>query len=235
LTSIRCVKSAVPIRRIAWSSCRIGRAISTANSIASASAIAAVGEREVQPLLPALGRDVLQALDGALGQLIRRGEHPLRAIGELRIAVRELRLRIRRALRDRQELVQPALAVGQRVERRQRFDAERQQRELRRRGPELLPDAVVIVEQRAVVENQMLPYDALERARLLEELPACPPRLRRLLHRLAALRLQLVERQDQFAQRVEQRQAHEQEAQQNEFEEGTGVIHERRRYNLRQL
>ena len=131
--------------------------------------------------------------------------------------------------------MQPALAVGQRVERRQRLDAERQQRELRRRRAELLPDAIVVVEQRAVVEDQVLPHDALERSRLLEELPARAPRLRRLLHRLAALRLQLVERQDELAQRIEQRQAHQQEAQQDEFEEGTGVIHGRRRYNLRQL
>ena len=81
----------------------------------------------------------------------------------------------------------------------------------------------------------MLPHDALERSRLLEQLPARASRLRRLLHRLATLRLQLVERQDQLAQRVEQRQAHQQEAQQDEFEERTGVIHVSRRYNLRQL
>ena len=131
--------------------------------------------------------------------------------------------------------MQPALAVGQRVERRQRLGAERQQRELRRRRPEFLAHAIVVVEQRAVVENQMLAHDALERPRLLEELPARAPRLRRLLHRFASLRLQLVERQDELAQRIEQRQAHQQEAEQDEFEEGTGVIHERRRYNLRQL
>ena len=71
----------------------------------------------------------------------------------------------------------------------------------------------------------MLPHEALERSRLLEQLAACAARLRRLLHRLAALRLQLVERKNQLAERVEQRQAHQQEAQQDEFEEGTGVIH----------
>ena len=193
------------------------------------------GQREVEPLLPALRRDVLQPLDRVLGQPIRSGEHHLRAIGELGVAFRELRLRLRRALRHRQELVQAALAVGQRVERRQRLDAERQQRELGRRGPELLPDAVVVVEQGAVLEDQVLPHDALERPRLLEELPARAPRLGRLLHRLAPLRLQLIEREDELAQRVQQRQAHEQEAQQDEFEEGTGVIHGHRRYNLRQL
>ena len=47
--------------------------------------------------------------------------------------------------------------------------------------------------------------------------------------------LQLIERQNQLAERIEQRQAHQQEAQEDEFEEGTGVIHGRRRYNLRQL
>ena len=33
------------------------------------------GERQVQPLLPSLRRDLLQALDGALGQPVRGGEH----------------------------------------------------------------------------------------------------------------------------------------------------------------
>jgi hypothetical protein len=95
--------------------------------------------------------------------------------------------------------------------------------------------AIVVVEQCAVVENQMLPHDAFERSRLLEQLAARATRLRGLLHGLAALRLQLIERQDELAERIEQRQAHQQEAQQDEFEEGPGVIHGRRRYNLRQL
>ena len=187
------------------------------------------GEREVQPLLPPLRRDFLQPLDRALGQLVRRGEHRLRAIGKPRVTVGELRLRVGRSLRHRQELVEPALAVGQRIERRQRFGAERQQRKLCGRRPEFLPDAIVVVEQCAVVENEMLAHDALERSRLLEELAARSPRLRRLLHRFATLRLELVERKDELAQRIEQRQAYQQEAEQDELEEGTGVIHERRR------
>ena len=147
------------------------------------------GERQVQPLLAALRRDLLQPLDRALGELVGRREHRLRAIGEPRVAVGELRLRIGRTLRHRQELVQPALAVGQRIERRERLGAERQQCELRGRRAEFLPHAIVVVEQCAVVENEMLPHDALERSRLLEELAARAPRLRRLLHRFAALRL----------------------------------------------
>ena len=193
------------------------------------------GEREIQPFLPSLRRDFLQPLDGAFGQLIRSGEHRLRAVRESGVAIRELRLRLRRALRHRQQFVEPALAVGERIERRQRLDAQRQQCKLRRGRAEFLADAIVVVEQRAVVENQMLPHDALERSRLLEQLAARAPRLRGLLHRLTALRLQLIEREDQLAQRIEQRQAHQQETQQDEFEEGTGVIHGRRRYNLRQL
>ena len=177
----------------------------------------------------------MQALDGAFGQPVRGGEHRPRAIGEARVAFRELGLSFNRSLRRRQHPAQPALAFGQRRERRQRFGIERQHRELRRGAPEFLADAIVVVEQRAVLENQMLPHDALERSRLLEELPAGASRLGRLLHRLATLRLQLVERQDQLAQRVEQRQAHQQEAKQDEFEERTGVIHVSRRYNLRQL
>ena len=160
------------------------------------------GEREIQPLLPSLGRDVLQPLDGAFGQLIRSGEHRLRAVRETGVAIRELRLRVRRPLRHRQQLVEPALAVGQRIERRQRLGAERQQRELRRGRPEFLTHAIVVVEQRAVVENEVLADDALERSRLLEQLAARAPRLRGLLHGLAALRLQLIERQDQLAERV---------------------------------
>ena len=124
--------------------------------------------------------------------------------------------------------MQPALAVGQRVERRERLGLERQQRELPGGGPEFLADAAVVVEQRVVVEDQMLAHDALERHRLLEQLAARAPGLRRLLHRLAPLRLQLVERQDQLAQRVDERQAHQQEAQQDELEEGAGVVHEAR-------
>ena len=148
----------------------------------------------------------------------------------LRVAVPRLRLRVGRTLRHRQELVQPALAVGQRIERRQRLPTPSgSNASWSGRRPELLPNAIVVVEQGAVVENQVLPDDALERPRLLEELAARASRLGRLLHRLATLRLQLIEREDELAQRVEQRQAHQQEAEQDELEEGTGVIHGRRR------
>ena len=93
------------------------------------------------------------------------------------------------------------------VERGERLRFERQQRELIRRRAKFLADAAVVVEQRAVVENQILADDALERHRLLEELTARAPGLRRLLHGFASLRLQLIERQDQLAQRVDERQA----------------------------
>ena len=99
------------------------------------------GEREIQPFLPSLRRDFLQPLDGAFGQLIRSGEHRLRAVRETGVAIRELRLRVRRALRHRQQFVQPALAVGERIERRQRLDAQRQQCKLRRGRAEFLADA----------------------------------------------------------------------------------------------
>src|SRR5207253_11358983 len=100
---------------------------------------------------------------------------------------------------------------------------------------QFLPQAIVIVDERTVVENEVLPHDALERHRLLEQLPARASRLRRLLHRLASLRLQLLEGQDELAERIEQRKAHQQEAEKDELQEGTRVIHGRRRYNLRQL
>ena len=60
---------------------------------------------------------------------------------------------------------------------------------------------------------------------MLVELPARAPRLRRLLHRLLRLRLQPIERQDQFGERIDQRQAHQKEAQQNELEERARVVH----------
>ena len=193
------------------------------------------GEREVQPLLPSLRRNLLQPLDGAFGQPVRGGEHRPRAVGEARVAFRELSLCFRRPLRHRQQSPQPVLVVGQRREHRQRLGIEGQQRELRGRAPEFLADAIVVVEQRAVLENQMLPHDALERSRLLEQLPAGASGLGRLLHCFPALRLQPIERKDQLAQRVQQRQADQKEAEQDEFEERTGVIHVSRRYNLGQL
>ena len=153
---------------------------------------------------------------------LRRGEHRLRAVGKPRVAVGELRRSIRRALRHRQQLVQPALAVGRALRARRGSALERKQRELARRLPELLPQARVIVEQRAVVENQMLAHEALERRRLLEELPAGASCLRRLLHRLLALRLEPVERKDELAQRIKQRQAHQQEAEQDELRKERG-------------
>ena len=153
----------------------------------------------------------------------------------LRVAVGEPGLRLRRTLRRAQQRVQARLAVAERVERRELVFRQRQQRELPRRRAELLPYAAVVVEQRAVLENQVLADDALERRRLLEQLAARAPRLRSLLDRLLSLLLQPIERDDQLDQRVDERQADEQEAQQDELEEGAGVIHVGGRYNLRQL
>ena len=84
---------------------------------------------------------------------------------------------------------------------------------------EFLADAAVVLQQRRVVEDEVLAHDALERDRMLVELAAGAARFRGLRHRLLRLRLQPVERQDQFRQRIDERQAHQQEAQQNEFEE----------------
>ena len=70
---------------------------------------------------------------------------------------------------------------------------------------------------------------------LLEQLPAGAPGLRRLLDGFLPLRLQALEGNDQLGQRVDERQADQEEAEQDEFEERTGVIHKRGRYNPRQL
>ena len=65
----------------------------------------------------------------------------------------------------------------------------------------------------------MLAHEALERRRLLVELPAGAAGLRRLQHCLLALRPEAVEADDQLDQRIEQRQADQQEAEQDELEE----------------
>ena len=65
----------------------------------------------------------------------------------------------------------------------------------------------------------MLAHQPLQRRRLLVELAAGAPRLRRLQHRLLALRAQSVEADDQFDERVQQRQADQQESEQDELEE----------------
>src|SRR6266536_1312802 len=258
LTSIECVKSAVPIWRIAWSSWRIGRAIRTANRIASASAMPAVelanrsrdqngeqkrerqrnaggGEREIEPFLPPLRCDLLQPLDRALGEIVGRAEERLRTVRELRVAVGKLCLRLGGMLWRHEQLVQAAFAVGETVEGRQLIGGQRQKCELARGAPELLAQAHVIVDERAVLENQELSHYALQRDGLLEQLAARASGLRRLLHGLLSLQLQPIERKDQLRKRVDQRQADQQETQQNEFEKRARVIHGTGRYNLRQL
>ena len=71
----------------------------------------------------------------------------------------------------------------------------------------------------------MLARDALERRRLLVQQAARAPRLRGLQHFLPALRFEPVERQDQLGERVDERQADEQEAEQDELEERARVVH----------
>ena len=65
----------------------------------------------------------------------------------------------------------------------------------------------------------MLTHQAFERCRLFVELPAGVAGLRRLQYRLLALRSQTIEADDQLDQRVEQGQADQQEAEQDELEE----------------
>ncbi len=121
--------------------------------------------------------------------------------------------------------MQPALAVSEFVEPGLHRRLERQRRELPRRLPELLAQLAVFVEQRGIIENQVLARDALERRRLLVQEPAGASCLRGLQHLLAALRLEPVERQDHLGERVNERQADEQEAEQDEFEERARVVH----------
>ena len=71
----------------------------------------------------------------------------------------------------------------------------------------------------------MLARDALERRRLLVQQPARAPRLRGLQHFLPSLRFEPVERKDQLGERVDERQADQQEAEQDELEERARVVH----------
>ena len=96
---------------------------------------------------------------------------------------------------------------------------ERQLRELLRSLAKIEPQACVVVDELRILENKVLTHQAFERCRLLVELSAGVPRLRRLQYGLLTLRSETIETDDQLDQRVEQRQADEQEAEQDELEE----------------
>jgi ABC-type phosphate transport system auxiliary subunit len=121
--------------------------------------------------------------------------------------------------------VQPAFTVGELLEHCLSTGLERKRAELLRRQAELLAQPPVLVKQRRVFENQLLPRDALERRRLLVKLATRASRLRGLQHFLPALRFEPVERKNQLRERVDERQADEQEAEQDELEERARVIH----------
>ena len=182
-------------------------------------------ERQPQPLLAPLRRGLLQPLDGALRELRRRVQHALRVLDQHRVAVGEVRHLLRRPLRRVERRVQLRFPRAQALEHGHLRTLEGQQRERPGRLQEVLAHAPVVLEQRRVLEDDLLAREPLERGRLLEQQPARAPGLRRLQHLLAALRGEPVQRQDELAQRVEQRQAHEQEAQQDELEERARVIH----------
>jgi len=95
---------------------------------------------------------------------------------------------------------------------------ERKLLQLLRRLPEVLAQARVIVDELRIVENEVLANESFQRGRLLVELPAGASGLRGLQHGLLALGPEAVEADDQLDQRVQQRQADEQETEQNELE-----------------
>ncbi len=95
---------------------------------------------------------------------------------------------------------------------------QRQLLQLLRGLPEILAQARVVFDELRIVQNQVLTDDALERGRLLVELPARAPGLRGLQYRLLTLRSETVEAYDQLDQRVEQRQADEEKTEQDELE-----------------
>ena len=146
-------------------------------------------------------------------------------VDQLRIPVRKVGRGIGHPLGCSQQLVQAAFAVGEPFKRRLCARFERQRGELPRRLPKFLAQARVLIQQCAVFEDQLLTRDAFERRRLLVQQPARSPRLRRLKHFLSPLRFETVERQDQFGERVDERQADEQKAEQDELEERARVVH----------
>ena len=158
-------------------------------------------------------------LDLALGQPRGRGHHRLRALGNVGVTFGQRRLGIGWPTRGLQQREQTAFAVGESFELLQLSAVERQLRQLLRGLPKIEPQARVIVDQLWIVENQMLTHQAFERCRLFVELPAGVAGLRRLQYRLLALRSQTIEADDQLDQRVEQGQADQQEAEQDELEE----------------
>ena len=157
--------------------------------------------------------------DLALGQARGRGHHRLRALGDVGIAFGQGRRGIGWPMRGLQQREQTAFAVGESFELLQLRAVEWQLRELLRGLPKIEPQARVVVDQLRIFENQMLTHQALERCRLFVELSAGVAGLRRLQYRLLALRSQAIETDDQLDQRVEQGQADQQEAEQDELEE----------------
>ncbi len=116
-----------------------------------------------------------------------------------------------------QQREQAAFLVDQLLELIELRAFERQLRELLRGLAEVDPQARIVLDQLRIIEYQILANQSLERRRLLVELPAGAARLRRLQHGLLTLRAKAIEADDQLHQRVEQRQADQQEAEQNEL------------------
>ena len=122
-------------------------------------------------------------------------------------------------MRGLQQREQTAFAVGESFELLQLRAVERQLRELLRCLPKIEAQARVVVDQLRILENQMLTHQSFERCRLFVELSAGVAGFRRLQYRLLALRSETIETDDQLDQRVEQGQADQQEAEQDELEE----------------
>jgi hypothetical protein len=194
--------------------------------IASVNAIAMLASARYSHFSRPLRRSLLQPLDRPLRKLRRGIEDPLRVLDQVGVPVGELGHDRRRALWRIQDLVQPAFALAQLIERGAMDLLQRQQRQLLRRLQELVAHAPVVFEQRRVFQDDLLPGEPFEVRRLLEQQAALASRLRCLQHLLAALRGEAIERQHQFRQRVHERQADEEKAQQDELEERARVVHE---------
>ena len=119
----------------------------------------------------------------------------------------------RRSLGRRQTLEEAILLLDELVQRGDLRGLERQRRELSGRHAKVLAHMSVVVEERVVLEDQMLASNPFERCRLLEHQSARPAGLRGAQHFGARLRREAIERQNQLGERVDERQADEQEAQ----------------------
>src|SRR6266851_478754 len=105
------------------------------------------GERKVAPFLAPFGSCLLNVLDLTLGQARGRGQHRLRALGDVGISFGQGRGGIWWPMRSLQQCEKTAFASGESFELVQLRAVKRQQRELLRGLSKIEPQARIVVDQ----------------------------------------------------------------------------------------